>query len=52
MILNHSAETFSIEAGDGKAKFVLTRFETSDIAEVSDLEQIIRASNDFGVSGV
>ena len=52
LILNQSAETFSIDAGDRVAQFVLTRYETPDIVEVSDLEQTIRASNGFGSSGI
>ena len=49
LILNHSAETLKI---DHIAQFVLTKYETPDIVEVSDLEQTIRASNDFGGSGI
>ena len=52
LILNQSAETFNIDAGDRVAQFVLTRYETTDIVEVSDLEQTIRASNGFGSSGI
>ena len=52
LILNQSAETFNIDAGDRVAQFVLTRYETPDIVEVSDLEQTIRASNGFGSSGI
>ena len=52
LILNQSAETFTIDAGDRVAQFVLTRYETPDIVEVSDLEQTIRASNGFGSSGI
>ena len=52
LILNHSAETLNIEAGDHIAQFVLATYETPDIVKVSDLEQTIRASNDFGGSGI
>ena len=52
LILNQSAETFNIDAGDRVAQFVLTRYETPDIVEVSDLEQTIRATNGFGSSGI
>ena len=52
LILNQSAETFNIDAGDRVAQFVLTRYKTPDIVEVSDLEQTIRASNGFGSSGI
>ena len=52
LVLNHSAETFGIEAGDRVAQFVLTRYETPDIVEVSDLEQTICALIGFGSSGI
>ena len=52
LILNQSAETFNIDAGDCVAQFVLTRYETPDIVEVSDLEQTIRASNGFVSSSI
>ena len=52
LILSHSAETLNIEARDHIAQFVLTTYETPDIVEVSDLEQTIRPSNDFGGSGI
>ena len=52
LILNHSTETFNIEAGDLIAQFVLTRYKTPDIVEVSDLEQTIHASNGFGSSDI
>ena len=45
LTLNHSAETFNIEAEDRIAQFVLTRYITPDLVEVSDLEQTICASN-------
>ena len=51
-ILNHSIEAFNINVGDCVAQFVLTRYQTTDIVEVSDLEQTIRASNGFGSSGI
>ena len=45
LTLNHSAETFNIEAEDRIAQFVLTRYITPDLVEVSDLEQTICTSN-------
>ena len=52
LILNNCKEIFNIEAGDRMAQFVLTRYETPDIIEVSDSKQTIRASNGFGSSGI
>ena len=51
-ILNHSIEAFNINSGDCIAQFALTRYQTTDIVQVSDLQQSIRASNGFGTSGI
>ena len=51
-ILNHSIEAFNINVEDCVAQFVLTRYQTTDIVEVSDLEQTIRASNGFVSSSI
>lgn len=52
LISNRIAETFNIEAENYKAQFVLRRCKTPDIVKVTDLEQTIRATNDFGSSGI
>ena len=50
--MSHSTDfNFNIEVGDKISQFILTRFESTDVAEVSELDSTDRGSGGFGSNG-
>ena len=53
IIMNHSSDfDLKTEAGNRIAQFILTRYETPDIVEVTKLDSTARDASDFGSSGL
>ena len=51
-MMNHSTDfDLNIEVGDKSAQFILTRFESPDVVEVSELDSATRSSVGFGSTG-
>ena len=52
VIMSHSTDfNFNIEVGDKISQFILTRFESADVVEVSELDSTDRGSGGFGSNG-
>ena len=53
IIMNHSSDfDLKTEAGNRIVQFILTRYETPDIVEVTKLDSTARDASDFGSSGL
>ncbi|MEI6731354.1 MAG: dUTP diphosphatase [archaeon] len=52
IMINHSKEDFEIKEGDRIAQAVLTRFESAELEEASELSDSSRGTGGYGSTGV
>uniref|UniRef100_A0A453CZF8 dUTP diphosphatase n=1 Tax=Aegilops tauschii subsp. strangulata TaxID=200361 RepID=A0A453CZF8_AEGTS len=52
MLFNHSEVDFAVKPGDRAARMIIHVIPTPDVAEVEDLDAIVRGEGGFGFAGV